>query len=83
MSNLLSTFFGPLDKSACLYFLLLSILAFITLIIIIIFATVTLIKNPNKFDYKMIINGVLAFINIFLVYFVNRLMYTMCIKSLV
>lgn len=83
MSNLLSTFFGQLDKSACLYFLLLSILAFITLIIIIIFVTVTLIKNPSKLDYKMIINGVLAFINIFLVYFVNRLMYTMCVKSLV
>jgi hypothetical protein len=83
MSNLLSMFFGPLDKSACLYFLLLSILAFITLIIIIIFAIVMLIKNPNKLDYKMGINGVLASINIFLVYFVNRLMYTMCIKSLV
>ena len=38
--------------------------------------------NINKLNFRMITSGVIILFNIFLAYFVNRLLYTMCNKSL-
>jgi predicted membrane channel-forming protein YqfA (hemolysin III family) len=79
----MSMFFGPLDKTSCLYFLALSVLAFISLAIMILSLIVLAIRTPSKIDYTLLAKGVLVYINMFLVYFVNRLMYTMCVKSVI
>ena len=83
MSGLYQTFFGPLDKSACFYFYFLSLLFFVILIFVLLKEIIYVFKNYKSLNYMMFFKGVLVLCNIFLAYFVNRLMYTMCTKSLV
>jgi hypothetical protein len=82
MSSFNQTFFGPLDKSSCLYFYVLSLFFFIVLIIVLIKEIIYVFKNYKSLNYMMFFKGLLVTTNIFLAYFVNRLMYTMCTKSL-
>jgi len=82
MSSLYQTFFGPLDKNSCLYFYILSLFFFIVLIFVLIKEIIYVLKNFKSLNYMMFFKGLLVTTNIFLAYFVNRLMYTMCTKSL-
>ena len=82
MNELLSSYFGPLDKGACSYFLIISILFFITLVLVLGSELYFIIKNFRNLNFKLVSNGILILFNIFLAYFVNRLLYTMCTKSL-
>jgi len=83
MSGLMNTFFGPLSKDSCVYFLILSMIFFFFLIVLLFSGIVFLMKKGKNLDSKMVFHGVLIFLNLFLAYFVNRLFYTMCSKSLV
>lgn len=82
MSSLYQKFFGPLDKSACLYFYLLTFFFFGLLVITLLSELMFVVKNYKSLNLNMFTKGVLIFTNIFIAYFVNRLMYTMCVKSL-
>lgn len=82
MSDLMTQLFGPLDKSACVYFLLITVLFFITLILILGSELIFAFQNFSKLNFRVVTNGVLILFNIFVAYFVNRLLYTMCTKSL-
>lgn len=82
MTGSFSDFFGPLDKSSCVYFLIISVIFFVGLIILIINEFYYIATNINKLNFRMITSGVIIMFNIFLAYFVNRLLYTMCNKSL-
>ena len=82
MSDFMSKYFGPLDKSSCVYFLIISVIFFILLLVAIFGNIFWIIKNYKKVDFKMISGGVVMLFNIFLAYFVNRLLFTMCTKSL-
>lgn len=82
MSNFMSAYFGPLDKNSCVYFLIMTILFFISLIILFLNEIRYLIMNLNKLDFKKLTSGIIILFNIFLAYFVNRLLYTMCTKTL-
>jgi hypothetical protein len=82
MSNLMETFFGPLDKNACLYFFIVTVLFFISFILLLLNELVFVVQNFRKMNMRMLVNGILILFNIFLAYFVNRLMYSMCTKSL-
>jgi hypothetical protein len=78
----MNTFFGPLDKGACVYFLIICGLFFISLVIILFSEVLFAVRSFDKLNFKVISNGILILFNIFLAYFVNRLLYTMCTKSL-
>ena len=82
MSNFMNKFFGPLSKEYCTYFLILSMFFFFVLIAAFCMDLFWIYKNFKSFDSKIFTGGVLMLINIFIVYFVNRLLYTMCSKSL-
>lgn len=82
MSNFMSAYFGPLDKSSCVYFLIMTIVFFIALIILFLNEIRYLIMNLNKLDFRKLTSGIIILFNIFLAYFVNRLLYTMCTKTL-
>ena len=82
MSGFMSTYFGPLDKDSCIYFLFLSIVFFVILIFTIIGEIYFLIKRYNQLNFRVFTSGVLLLFNSFIAYFVNRLLYTMCSKSL-
>lgn len=82
MSDLMTKFFGPLDKSSCSYFLIICGIFLFILVITLFTEIFFFIKYANKFNFKYISHGILILFNIFLGYFVNRLLYTMCTKSL-
>jgi hypothetical protein len=77
-----SSIYAPLDKEACLYFMFLTVVFFIILVFTLLSEVFFLIKNYKNITRGNIVTGILTLINIFIVYFVNRLLYNMCIKSL-
>ena len=79
----MSMFIGPLNKNACVYFLILTIIFFIGLILVSVNEFYFIITNLNRLNLKMISYGFIIIFNIFIAYFVNRLLYTMCSKSLI
>lgn len=83
MSDLISIFFGPLNKPACGYFLLLSILFFIALIVLLFVQTSYIIKNYKKLPFTMFLLSAVPLFHVFLGYYVTRLLHTMCTKTLV
>ena len=73
--------FGPLSSQACVYFYALSILAFFAATFIIL-ASLVYLANKRKLELKNVYPGIIIATNLYLAYFVNRLLYTMCTKSL-
>jgi hypothetical protein len=77
-----SSIYGPLDKQACVYFMFLTVVFFIILVLTLLSEVFFLIKNYKNIKRENIVTGILMLINIFVVYFVNRLLYNMCVNSL-
>lgn len=82
MSDLMTSFFGPLDKSACVYFLIISVLFFISLIMLLGTEIVYIVRNLGRLNFRTVSSGIIILFNVFIAYFVNRLLYTMCNKTL-
>ena len=82
MGDFMTSYFGPLDKESCVYFLFLSMIFFAILVFTLIGEALFVIKNYKNLNFKVFSNGVLLLFNSFIAYFVNRLLYTMCSKTL-
>lgn len=83
MSNsFMDKFFGPLSKEYCLYFYFLSVIVGFIFVFTVISLLYKGIMDFKKVDMVHIVTSIAGLINIFLVYLVNRLLYTMCIKSI-
>lgn len=82
MFGFLSDYFDPLNKSACVYFLIISVLFFIGLVIVLVNEIYFVVTNFSKLNFRMLSTGFIITFNIWLSYFVNRLLYSMCTKSL-
>lgn len=82
MSSLMTRFFGPLDKGACIYFFIISVIFFVGLMVLLGGEFLYVLRNYNKLNFRVISNGLIIIFNIFIAYFVNRLLYTMCNKTL-
>ena len=78
----MNMYFGPLDKQYCVYYLVLAMLFFAALIVAIFGEIFYVIKKYKEINFRTFSNGILILFNIFVAYFVNRLLYTMCSKSL-
>jgi hypothetical protein len=83
MLEFLHTFFTPLNKESCIYFLVLSMVFFAILIFALFADVYFMIKNFKILNFRFIQGGILILFNLFVAYFVNRLLYTMCVKSLI
>lgn len=74
--------FTPLDKKYCNYFYYLSVIAYFIFIFMVLSLIWGLIFNYKKYDLYLFLNYISLIISTFLSYFVNRLMYSMCVNSL-
>ena len=86
MSNIITQIFGPLSKESCVYFLFVSILSFIILVLVLAVEMLYISSNlytGKKITFRELSKGLVILANIFIAYFVNRLLYTMCSKSLI
>ena len=79
----MATFFGPLDKDSCVYFLFLTIVFFSLFVFAVITEIIYLFKKSKELNFRILSSGLMLLFNFFIAYFVNRLLYTMCTKSLV
>jgi hypothetical protein len=82
MDNFMDTYFGPLPRDYCVYFYILSIafgIMFVTSVLSIVYFIFTHIKKVNT---MFIINSIFILLNTFLAYLANRLLHTMCVKSI-
>ncbi len=82
MSDFMTTYFGPLDKQSCIYFLFLTMIFFALLVFTIIGEIIFVIRRYKEINFTVVTSGILLLFNSFIAYFVNRLLYTMCSKSL-
>jgi uncharacterized membrane protein YbhN (UPF0104 family) len=82
MSDFITSVTGPLDKQACIYFFAWTMLFFVILVVTFIAEIFILFKDFKHLTRQNVISGILILFNVFLAYFVNRLLYTMCNKSL-
>jgi hypothetical protein len=80
--NFFDSITGPLDKNACVLYYAWTMFFFILLIIAFVTHMYLLFKNSKIIDMNHIISIVIMLFNIFLAYFSNRLLYTICNKSL-
>jgi hypothetical protein len=78
----LNDLFTPLDKKYCDYFYYLSVITYCFFIFMILSLVWGLIFHSKKFDLYICLNSISLIISFFLSYFVNRLMYSMCVRSL-
>ena len=81
MQNIMNTLFGPLGREYCSYFYFLSILFFVAFASYLIITIVNMIRNPKIVNGQMLLNSSLLLIYTLVPYYVNRLMYTMCLNS--
>jgi hypothetical protein len=81
MWNLLAHYFAPLNVRYCNYFLLITMIFFILMLIALAGNLVWLIKNYKQLNFRIFAGAVIMLFNLFIAYFVNRLLYTMCVKS--
>jgi hypothetical protein len=83
MTDIVNLVASPLvDKKYCNYyyfFMWASLLGFVLVFTSSIFA---IIKDFKKMKFDLLLNIIILNINTFLAYFANRLLYSMCIKSI-
>lgn len=83
MKDLFLKVFGPLDKSACVYFLIVTVFFFISFVIVLGADLLFLVRDFKRLNTRMVASALVLLFNIFIAYFINRLLYTMCSKSLI
>lgn len=77
-NSLTDSLFGPIDKSYCAYFYYLSIFFYIYFLII-VFLYIFLAFTSRKADWNLFYYMLLACTTNFILYFQNRLLYSMCV----
>jgi hypothetical protein len=82
MNNFMDKYFGPLPREYCVYFYALSIFfGFVFIVSLASFLAVS-IYHYKKINIMTVMNTSMLLINTFLAYLVNRLLHTMCVKSI-
>jgi len=82
MSDFMNLYFGPLSVDSCIYFKFLTMFFFALFVFAIFSEIVFIFKRYQTLNFRIFTNGLLLLFNAFLAYFVNRLLYSMCSKSL-
>ena len=82
MTDFMTTLFSPLNKDWCNYFLFISMIMYVIFILAIFTEVVFIFNHFKTLNFRTIMHGFLMLINAFLAYMVNRLLYSMCVKSL-
>ena len=74
--------FSPLtNKKYCNYFYFFSVFSFILMVIFIIIILLAILRFRKKMNYSIIMHLTTMIINTFLLYFSNRLWYSMCVNN--
>ncbi len=81
MNDTMNYFFGPLSKEYCLYYYFLAVISAVIFALTALSFVVVIFKS-NKIKAGILLGMFNTLLSIFIGYFVSRLLYTMCVKSL-
>ena len=79
--DFMNYFFGPLPKEYCLYYYFLAVISG-CIFVITSFSFLILLIKSKKIKFNTLLGMFNTLLSIFIGYFVSRLLYTMCIRSL-
>lgn len=82
MASLMEQYFGPLSREYCVYFYALSILFGVMFVMSALSIAYFMIMNIKKVNTMFVVNSIFILFNTFLAYLANRLLHTMCVKSI-
>ena len=82
MDSFMNTYFGPLGEEYCVYFYALSIFFGIAFVLTLISTVTYMLMHFNKINMNYIMHAFFLILNSFLAYLVNRLLHSMCMKSI-
>ena len=82
MDSFMDKYFGPLPREYCVYFYALSIVFGVMFAISAVSIAYFMITHIKKVNTMFIVNSILILLNSFLAYLANRLLHTMCVKSI-
>ena len=82
MSAFMDKYFGPLPREYCVYFYALSIIFGLIFVFSVMSIAFFIVMHFKKVNTMFIINSALVLFNTFLAYISNRLLHTMCVKSI-
>ena len=82
MSNFMDKYFGPLPREYCVYFYFLSIIFGLFFVSSALSIAYFMIMHFKKVNTMFVINSLMILFNTFLAYIANRLLHTMCVKSI-
>ena len=82
MNSFMDKYFGPLPREYCIYFYFLSVVFGFIFVFSVISIGYFIIMHHKKVNTVFISNSLLILTNTFLAYISNRLLHTMCIKSI-
>ena len=80
MSELMNLLYGPLPVKYCVYFYIMSIIMFLSFLFLLGNILLKLIRR--KTDGMKLLLQMNILVSIFIGYFTNRLMYSICVGSL-
>lgn len=75
-------YFGPLPREYCNYFYILAIFFGFVFVTSSISVLSVLVFHYKRVNLMSIVNSILLLVNVFLAYLANRLLHTMCVKSI-
>jgi hypothetical protein len=82
MDSFMNKYFGPLPREYCVYFYALSIIFGVMFVMSVISISYFMITHVKKINTMFIVNSIFILFNSFLAYLANRLLHTMCVKSI-
>lgn len=78
----MNKWFGPLPREYCVYFYTLSIMFGVLWVVSLVSIVTFVILHFKKISSTFAINSCMMLFNIALAYLANRLLHTMCIKTI-
>lgn len=75
-------YFGPLPREYCVYFYILSVICGFIFVTSAISIAYFMLMHFKKVNTMFVINSLMVLFNTFLAYIANRLLHTMCVKSI-
>ena len=81
-SSFMDRYFGPLPREYCVYFYALSIIFGVMFVMSVVSISYFMITHIKKVNSMFIVNSIFVLFNTFLAYLANRLLHTMCVKSI-
>lgn len=82
-NQFMETVYGSLPTDYCLYFYVLSVIGFVLMILAILGGLFSAFRGGRRGGGAFSYNGLfMVVVGYFLLYFQNRLLYTMCVRSL-